>query len=96
MCLCVWGGGGGSIVCEAGSFSFMQYYDLSAKSNYNIEKPFLYIARKLVGDPNLEFVQMPAVLPPEAEVDHETVKAYEEEIQKAAAMPLPDDDDDDL
>jgi GTP-binding nuclear protein Ran len=73
----------------------MQYYDLSAKSNYNIEKPFLYIARKLVGDPNLEFVQMPAVLPPEAEVDHETVKAYEEEIQKAAAMPLPDDDDDD-
>jgi len=27
----------------------LQYYDLSAKSNYNFEKPFLYIIRKLTG-----------------------------------------------
>lgn len=26
----------------------LQYYDISAKSNYNFEKPFLYLARKLV------------------------------------------------
>ena len=26
----------------------LQYYDISAKSNYNFEKPFLWLARKLV------------------------------------------------
>jgi GTP-binding nuclear protein Ran len=36
----------------------LQYYDISAKSNYNFEKPFLWLARKLIGDPNLEFVTM--------------------------------------
>ena len=29
----------------------LQYYDISAKSNYNFEKPFLWLARKLTGDP---------------------------------------------
>merc|ERR1712200_157740 len=41
----------------------LQYYDISAKSNYNFEKPFLWLARKLIGDPNLEFVAMPALSP---------------------------------
>ena len=27
----------------------LQYYEISAKSNYNYEKPFLYLAKKLVG-----------------------------------------------
>ncbi|KAL9704328.1 hypothetical protein quinque_007846 [Culex quinquefasciatus] len=36
----------------------LQYYDFSAKSNYSFEP-----ARKLVGDPNLEFVAMTAILP---------------------------------
>lgn len=35
----------------------LQYHEISAKSNYNYEKPFLYLARKLVGDPNLHFVE---------------------------------------
>ena len=46
----------------------LQYYDVSAKSNYNFEKPFLWLARKLVGDPNLEFVAMPALAPPEVTI----------------------------
>ena len=50
-------------------FFFLQYYDISAKSNYNFEKPFLWLARKLIGDPNLEFVAMPALLPPEVQMD---------------------------
>jgi GTP-binding nuclear protein Ran len=37
----------------------MQYYDISARSNYNFEKPFLWLARKVVNDPNLEFVCTP-------------------------------------
>jgi GTPase SAR1 family protein len=31
----------------------LQYYDISAKSNYNFEKPFLWLARKLVGNAGL-------------------------------------------
>ena len=31
----------------------LQYYDISAKSNYNFEKPFLWLARKLVGNAQL-------------------------------------------
>lgn len=27
----------------------LQYYEISAKSNYNFEKPFLYLAKKLAG-----------------------------------------------
>merc|ERR1740133_141194 len=51
----------------------LQYYDISAKSNYNFEKPFLWLARKLVGDPNLVFVESPALKPPEVVIDQSTV-----------------------
>ena len=36
----------GSAVCRKKN---LQYHEISAKSNYNYEKPFLYLARKLVG-----------------------------------------------
>ena len=36
----------------------LQYYDISAKSNYNFEKPFLWLARKLVGNPSLVRTQL--------------------------------------
>uniref|UniRef100_A0A915D0X1 GTP-binding nuclear protein n=1 Tax=Ditylenchus dipsaci TaxID=166011 RepID=A0A915D0X1_9BILA len=72
----------------------LQYYDISAKSNYNFEKPFLYLARKLIGDPNLEFVAMPALAPPEVQMDAAMVAKYEQEVQEAASAELPDDDED--
>lgn len=72
----------------------MQYYDISARSNYNFEKPFLWLARKLSGDANLEFTAMPALMPAEIQMDNETVKKYEEEIQEAQNAALPDDDED--
>mmetsp|Transcript_27074 Transcript_27074/g.4996 ORF Transcript_27074/g.4996 Transcript_27074/m.4996 type:complete len:91 (+) Transcript_27074:258-530(+) len=34
----------------------IQYFDVSAKSNYQFEKPFLWLARRLSGDPNLTFI----------------------------------------
>ncbi|XP_018647754.1 putative ran [Schistosoma mansoni] len=74
----------------------LQYYDISAKSNYNFEKPFLWLFRKLVGDPNLEFVEMPAMQPPEIQIDPYLVRQYEQEIQMAAEAPLPDEGDEDL
>jgi len=72
----------------------LQYYDISAKSNYNFEKPFLYLARKLIGDPNLEFVAMPALAPPEVQMDPQMIATYEAEVAQAASAELPDDDDD--
>lgn len=72
----------------------LQYYDISAKSNYNFEKPFLWLARKLVGDSNLMFVEQPALQPPEFQLDQADVQRFEQELEQAAAIPLPDEDDD--
>lgn len=72
----------------------LQYYEISAKSNYQFEKPFLYLARKLTGDPQLHFVESPALAPPEVRIDEQQQKQYEQELQQAAAQPLPDEDED--
>ncbi|KAF9282986.1 GTP-binding nuclear protein gsp1/Ran [Mortierella alpina] len=72
----------------------LQYYDISAKSNYNFEKPFLWLARKLAGRADLEFVASPALAPAEVEVDASLMKQYSEELTNAAHMPLPEEDDD--
>jgi len=53
----------------------------------------LWLARKLVGNPALEFVASPALAPPEAAVDPTLVEQYRQEMEQAAAEPLPDDDD---
>ena len=36
----------------------LQYYEISAKNNYNFEKPFLWIARKLAGDNEVSLTPM--------------------------------------
>ncbi len=46
----------------------LQYYEISAKANYNFEKPFLWLSRKLSGEREFRFEQAPALLPPEVEV----------------------------
>jgi hypothetical protein len=66
--------------------SCLQYYDISAKSNYNFEKPFLWLARKLLGDPNLEFVAAPALAPPEVIMDPEMARQAELELMVSARM----------
>jgi GTP-binding nuclear protein Ran len=74
----------------------LQYYDVSAKSNYNFEKPFLWLARKLTGKGNLNFTAAIALAPPEVTIDPAVLAQYEEEARRAAEMPLPEDDDLDL
>ncbi|KAJ3127269.1 GTP-binding nuclear protein gsp1/Ran [Nowakowskiella sp. JEL0407] len=73
----------------------LQYYDISAKSNYNFEKPFLWLARKLSGKTDLDFVAPPALAPPEVEVDLNAMAESERELQEVANVPLPDDNEDD-
>ncbi|KAF8070880.1 RAN-A1 [Scenedesmus sp. PABB004] len=61
----------------------LQYYEISAKSNYNYEKPFLYLARKLTGDPHLQFVEEVALPPPEVQIDLAEQERNERELAEA-------------
>ncbi|KAG9036376.1 GTP-binding nuclear protein gsp1/Ran [Tulasnella sp. UAMH 9824] len=86
---------------KAGAVTFhrrqqnMEYCEISAKANHNFEKPFLWLARKLSGNPSLEFVAAPALAPSEAVVDKALLKQYQKEMDDAAAQPLPGEDEDD-
>ena len=70
----------------------MQYFDISAKSNYNYEKPFLWLAQKLAKIPSLAFVKMPALQPPEIAVETHTIAAAEAQLREAEQHPLPESD----
>lgn len=74
----------------------LQYYEISAKANYNFEKPFLWIARKLSGEADLHFVEAPAIAPPEAEIDLNFVAQNQQELDAASAAPICDDNDEDF
>jgi GTP-binding nuclear protein Ran len=53
-----------------------------------------WLARKVVGNPGLEFVAAPALAPPEVTVDHAVLEAYQKEMDEAKNFPLPEEDDD--
>jgi GTP-binding nuclear protein Ran len=72
----------------------LQYFEISAKMNYQFEKPFIWLAKKLSGNPEVKFVEAPALKPPEAQIDMKDMERYQQELDAAAAMPLPEDDDD--
>ena len=74
----------------------LQYYDISAKSNYQYEKPFLHLARQLSGEPQLNLVAMPALAPPEVEFSEEARRQGEAELQEALNAELPPDEEEDL
>lgn len=71
----------------------LQYYDISARSNYNFEKPFLYIVRQLTGDPNCNFTEAPALIPADVKIDLKQAAVYAAELKKSEGCLLPDDDD---
>eukprot|EP00960_Hanusia_phi_P076435 768560-Hanusia_phi.AAC.5 len=76
--------------------SHLQYYEISARSNYQFEKPFQWLAKKLVGDPNLYFVESPALAPPEVAIDEGMMRQYTLQLEEANQIALPDEDDSDL
>jgi len=71
----------------------LQYYDLSARSNYNFEKPFLWLARRLTNQPNLQFVGQYAKAP-EIQIDAALIQQHERDLQAAQNVAISDDDDD--
>lgn len=70
----------------------MRYFEVSAKSNYHFEMPFLSLARSLLDDSTLQLTVAPALLPPEVSIDPALAQQYEAELQQADAIPLPNDD----
>ena len=54
----------------------------------------MWLARKLIGDPNLEFVAMPALLPPEVQMDPQWQQQIENDLQEASQTALPEEDED--
>jgi len=71
----------------------LQYYDISAKSNYNFEKPFLYIAKKLTGQSSCYFVEAPALMPASFVISDEQKAHMARELEEANRHALPDDED---
>ncbi|CAF4022218.1 unnamed protein product [Rotaria sordida] len=71
----------------------MKYYDISALSNYNLEKPFLWLTQKLTGNDDLQLVSQISLIPPEIHLDPDMLREHELQLIEAASHPLPDDDD---
>lgn len=77
----------------------LQYFDVSAKSNYQFEKPFLWLARRLSGDPNLTLVEAPVLAPIEVFIDEEHMSSILKEHHEMEALknvPLPDEGEDEF
>ena len=75
----------------------LQYFDVSAKSNYQFEKPFLWLARRLSGDAGLTIVEAPILAPGEVVIDEAQMVEIQKEHQEMEMLknaPLPDDNDD--
>jgi GTP-binding nuclear protein Ran len=70
----------------------LQYYDISAKSNYQFEKPFIWLLRRLVQDPNLTLVEAPILQPGEVFIDQDAIDTMNKELQDAE-LELPEGDD---
>uniref|UniRef100_A0A2K6FW44 GTP-binding nuclear protein Ran n=1 Tax=Propithecus coquereli TaxID=379532 RepID=A0A2K6FW44_PROCO len=60
----------------------LQHCDISAKSNYNFEKPFLWL-----------FVAMPALAPPEVVMDPALAAQYEHDLEVPQTTALWDEND---
>ena len=68
----------------------LQYFDISAKSNYQYEKPFLWILRTLSGDPNLYLVEAVALKPAEFNMDPSHIQELVDDWKEADNQVLPD------
>jgi GTP-binding nuclear protein Ran len=72
----------------------LQYFDISAKSNYQFEKPFLWILKKLTGDQNLALTEALVLCPAEFSMDPELQKQIQLELEAAENAKIEDLDED--
>ena len=72
----------------------IQYYDVSAKSNYQFEKPFLWMLKRLTNDSGLTLVEAPSLAPKDIVIGSDQIKEMEEELRQAENAPIDDNDED--
>jgi len=61
----------------------LQYYDISAKSNYQFEKPFVWLLRKMINDANLTLVETPLLAPTEVIIPEDQLAQMQQEVIEA-------------
>ena len=66
---------------------------MSAKSNYNFQMPFLWLARKLTKTEDLRFVEEPLLSRPEVVISSADRARMESELKEAQDAELPPEDD---
>ena len=71
----------------------LQYFDISAKSNYNFEKPFVWLAKRLANDPNLQLTDAPIMAKEDVVMTDEQKRYVQEQTDAVASMELPPDED---
>lgn len=74
----------------------LAYFDISARSNYNFEKPFLSLLRAMTGHRELVLTEEPAKPPVEVEIDTAALAEYERALKKMDELPPLADEEDDL
>jgi GTP-binding nuclear protein Ran len=74
----------------------LQYYDISAKSNYQFEKPFVWLLRRMANDANLYLCETPLLAPSEIAIPEDQLADMNRELAEAENQALPDGDEDDF
>ncbi|XP_017155233.1 GTP-binding nuclear protein Ran-like [Drosophila miranda] len=64
-------------------------YDISVKKDFNLGKPFLWLARRLVGDLQLRFVPQLAPPPPQQPLDDAAKREMDVNLILTKKIPLP-------
>lgn len=64
---------------------------ISAKANFNIERPFVCIIRSLIEDDKLELIESPIQRPAEIMITYEEMQKFEEGFVRTALPPIEDE-----
>ena len=71
----------------------LQYYDVSAKTNYQFEKPFLWLLKRLTGDSSLTLIEQPVLEPKEYDMNVNQMEELKKEIEEAQNATIVDEDE---
>jgi len=72
---------------------FMDYYDISAKTNFQYEKPFISILKKLLNVRQLDFTSRLDLKAPEIELTEEQKMQMEDDAKKASSAAIQEDNE---
>ncbi len=68
------------------------YYEISSLFNYNIIKPFEYMIRKIINDPNLQ-LKTPKLKLNNDKLDMTLIQKYQKELESSNSYKLLEEED---